>query len=54
MTLEYTARAVGSYDSPDGKKVLVFRTICGRTVKVTCDPNQEDFALRELSIKEPA
>ncbi len=52
--LEYTARAVGSHDSHDGKKVLVFRTDCGRTVKVNCDPNQHDFVLRELDIKEPA
>ena len=48
MSLEYTARAVIVTDSQNGKKVLVFRTVCGRTVKVECDLNQADFVKREL------
>ena len=54
MSLEYEARAVAVLDSHDGRKVVVYRTVCGRTVKVTCDPNQSDFVVREFdSIQEP-
>lgn len=49
MSLEYEARAVGISDSPDGKKMLVFRTVCGRTVKVIVHTNMADFAVRELN-----
>jgi hypothetical protein len=48
VSLEYTARAV-AIDSIADKKMLVFRTVCGRTVKVLCDPNQADFVMRELN-----
>jgi hypothetical protein len=48
LSLEYEARAV-AIDSLCDKKVLVFRTVCGRTVKVVCDPNQADFVVRELN-----
>lgn len=54
MSLEYTARAILVSDSENGRKVLVFRTDCGCTVKITCDPNQADFVVREVNpIKEP-
>lgn len=54
MSLEYSARAMGIDDSPDGKKVLVFRTDCGRTVKVYVSHKQADFAIKELSpVMEP-
>ena len=54
MSLEYEARAVMVSDSQDGKKMIVFRTVCGRTVKVGCDPNQADFVMRELNpVQEP-
>lgn len=48
-TLEYHARAVGITDTENGKKVLVFRTECNRTVKVFCDPNQSYFVVKELN-----
>lgn len=54
MSLEYEARAMGIDDSPDGKKVLVFRTVCGRTVKVFVAHNMADFAIKELNpVMEP-
>jgi hypothetical protein len=49
MSLEYEARAMGIDDSPDGKKVLVFRTVCGRTVKVFVSHQQADFTIKELN-----
>jgi hypothetical protein len=49
LSLEYEARAMGVDDSPDGKKVLVFRTVCGRTVKVFVSHQQADFAVKELN-----
>jgi hypothetical protein len=49
MSLEYSARAMGIDDSPDGRKVLVFRTDCGRTVKVYVAHNMADFAIKELT-----
>ena len=52
MSLEYSARAMGIDDSPDGKKVLVFRTECGRTVKVYVAHNMADFVIKELSTVE--
>jgi hypothetical protein len=51
--LEYEARFLRITDSENGRKVLVFRTVCGRTMKVICDPNQADFVARELNIVEP-
>jgi hypothetical protein len=54
VSLEYFARAMGIDDSPDGKKVLVFRTECGRTLKVYVHHNQADFAIKELNpVMEP-
>lgn len=54
VSLEYSARAMGIDDSPDGKKVLVFRTECGRTVKMYVAHNMADFAIKELNpIVEP-
>lgn len=45
---------MGIDDSPDGKKVLVFRTECGRTVKMYVAHNMADFAIKELNpIVEP-
>jgi hypothetical protein len=49
LSLEYEARALGIDDSPDGKKVLVFRTVCGRTVKVFVSHQQADFTIKELN-----
>jgi hypothetical protein len=49
MSLEYSARAVGIGDGENGRKIVVFRTVCGRTVKVECDPNQADFVVRDLT-----
>lgn len=49
MSIEYSARAMGVADSPDGKKVLVFRTECGRTVKMYVAHNMADFAIKELT-----
>jgi hypothetical protein len=49
MPLEFDARAMGIDDSPDGKKVLVFRTVCGRTVKVFVSHQQADFTIKELN-----
>ena len=46
--IEYEARAMGITDSLDGKKVLVFRTECGRTLKVTVHTNQADFAIKTI------
>jgi hypothetical protein len=48
MSLEYTARAIGIADSQDGKKVIVVRTICGRTVKVICEPNQTEYVRHKI------
>lgn len=54
MSLEYSVRAMGIDDSPDGRKVLVFRTDCGRTVKVYVSHQQADFTIKELTtITEP-
>lgn len=53
MSLEYEARAVCVADSQNGRKIVVYRTICGRTLKVACDPNQADFVIRELNTVEP-
>lgn len=53
MSLEYTARAVMVSDTENGRKVLVFRTTCGRTVKVFCDPNQCEYVTREINMQEP-
>lgn len=50
--IEYEARAMGITDSDAGKKVLVFRTVCGRTVKVIVHTNQADFTVKEL-LQEP-
>ena len=55
MSLEYEAVAVGISDPLDGKKMLVFRTVCKRTVKVLVHTNQADFAIKELTpVEEPA
>lgn len=53
MSLEYEARFLRITDSENGRKVLVFRTKCHRTVKVHCDPNQKDLVVKELNIEEP-
>lgn len=54
MSLEYEARALGITDSQDGRKVLVFRTICGRTVRIVLHTNQADFVIKELNpVEEP-
>jgi hypothetical protein len=53
MSLEYVARAVLVSDSENGRKVIVFRTECGRTVKVTCDPNQCEYVTREINMEPP-
>ena len=53
MSLEYSVRAMGITDSPDGKKVLVCRTDCGRTVKLYVAHTQADFAIKELNPVEP-
>lgn len=52
MSLEYSVRAMGIDDSPDGKKVLVCRTDCGRTVKLFVSHQQADFTIKELSTVE--
>ena len=50
MSLEYEARAMGICDSQDGKKMLVFRTICGRTVRVVVHTNMADFVFKEINL----
>jgi hypothetical protein len=48
MSIEYEAKAMGISDSSDGKKLLVFRTECGRTVKITVHTNQADFTIKQI------
>lgn len=48
MTLEFEARAMGVSDSHNGKRVLVFRTTNGQTIKITVHENQADFAVRQI------
>lgn len=55
MSLEYNVRAMGISDSPDGRKVLVCRTECGRTVKLYVAHNMADFTIKELNpVEAPA
>ena len=55
MSLEYSVRAMGITDSPDGRKVLVFATDCGRTVKMYVAHNMADFTIKELNpVEAPA
>ena len=53
MSIEYEAKAMG-ISSIDGKKMLVFRTVCGRTLKVLVHTNMADFTIKDLTpIEEP-
>ena len=40
---------MGISDSVDGKKMLVFRTVYGRTLKVLVHVNMADFAVKDLT-----
>lgn len=55
VSLEYVVRALGVMDTPDGGKVIVARTVCGRTVKLGMHPGQADFVIKEINpVQEPA
>jgi hypothetical protein len=49
MSLEYEVRAVGVMDAPDGSKVIVSRTVCGKTVKLFMHRGQADFVIKEIN-----
>lgn len=55
MSLEYEIRAVGVLDIPDGGKVIVSRTVCGRTIRLVMHRGQADFVVKEINpVQEPA
>jgi hypothetical protein len=49
MALEYTARALGIHDSPDGKKVLCWRMSNGIALKIIVDPLMAEFVIQEIT-----
>lgn len=54
MSLEYDVRAVGVSDTPDGAKLIVFRTTCGKTVRMVMHRGQADFVIKEINpVQEP-